>query len=163
MPAAASNLDRTICELGLEDIERIAAIDRALSGRSRRRFYETRLAAARERPEEFIHIGAMRGGVLLGFVFARILSGEFGHAQSVAMLDAIGVEPHSQRLGVGQELMEDLVRRARARGVKTLQSQANWTSHSLLRFFEMSHFHLAARSALDRSVARPLVEAGEEV
>jgi GNAT superfamily N-acetyltransferase len=163
MPAASSTLDRSTCELGADDLERVMAIDRSLSGRSRRRFFEMRFAAARERPDNFIHIGVMRGGALRGFAFARILSGEFGRKQAVAMLDVVGVEPHSQRLGVGQELMEDLVRRAHARGVDSLQSQADWTNHSLLRFFEMSGFRLAPRSALERAVAEPMIEATEDV
>jgi GNAT superfamily N-acetyltransferase len=155
-------LDRSICDLGRGDLERIAAIDRSLTGRSRRRFFETRLAAARERPDGFIHIGVMRGGALRGFALARILSGEFGQEHTV-VLDVLGVEPHSQRLGVGQELMQDLVRRARDLGAKSLQSQAAWTDHSLLRFFEMSEFRLAARSALERPVAEPLAEMTEDV
>jgi GNAT superfamily N-acetyltransferase len=162
MATGSSALDRSICELGLGDLERIATIDRSLTGRSRRRFFATRLAAARERPDGFIHIGVMRGGALRGFALARILSGEFGREQ-VAVLDVMGVEPHSQRLGVGQELMENLVTRAQDRGVASLQSQAVWTDHSLLRFFEMSEFRLAARSALERPVAEPLAEMTEDV
>jgi GNAT superfamily N-acetyltransferase len=163
MATAALALDRSVCELNLDDLERITAIDRSLTGRARRRFFETRLAAARARPGEFIHIGVMRGGALRGFAFARLLSGEFGRKHPVALLDVIGVEPHSQRLGVGQDLMENLVRRARDRGAEQLQSQAVWTDHSLLRFFEMSGFRLAARSALERPVAEPLAEATDDV
>ena len=163
MATGSSALDRSICDLGLGDLERIVAIDRSLTGRTRRRFFEARFAAARERPDGFIHIGVMRGGTLRGFAFARILSGEFGRKRIVAMLDVIGVEPHSQRLGVGQELMENLVSRARDRGAASLQSQAVWTDHSLLRFFEMAGFRLATRSALERSVAEPMAEVAENV
>lgn len=163
MQAASPTLDRSVCELDLNDLERVTAIDRGLTGRSRRRFFEMRFSAARERPHNFIHIGVMRGGALRGFVFARILSGEFGRKQAVAMLDVVGVEPHSQRLGVGQELIENLMQRAKARGVDSLQTQAIWTNHSLLRFLEMAGFQLSARSALERSVAEPLQEANEDV
>jgi GNAT superfamily N-acetyltransferase len=163
MATVSSTLDRSIRELGMGDLERVTAIDRSLTGRARGRFFEMRVAAARERPESFIHVGVMRGGTLRGFAFMRILSGEFGRLGAVAMLDVVGVEPHSQRLGVGQELMQELVRRLRERGVDSLQSQAVWTNHALLRFFEMSGFQLAARSALERSVVEPLAEAIEDV
>jgi len=162
MPAALSNLDRTY-ELDIGDLERVAAIDRSLSGRSRRHFFETRLAAAREHPDRFIQIGARRGGMLRGFAFARILSGEFGRKQAVGLLDVIGVEPHSQRIGIGRELMENLLVCARERGVVSLQSQAAWTNHSLLRFFVTSGFRLAPRTALKRSVTEPLSEVNEDV
>lgn len=163
MATASSTLDRIVCELEIGDLDRVTMIDRSLTGRTRRRFFEMRFAAARERPESFIHLGVMRGGTLRGFAFARILAGEFGRQRAVAMLDVVGVEPHSQRLGVGQELMGELVRRVRERGADSLQSQAVWTNHALLRFFEMSGFQLAARSALERSVTEPLAEASEDV
>lgn len=161
--AASPSLDRSVCDLSVDDLARVTDIDRSLSGRARRRFFETRLAAARERPDGFIHIGVMRGGTLRGFAFARILSGEFGRQQAVFVLDVVGVEPQSQRIGVGQELMHELVKRARARGVDALQSQAAWTNGSLLRFLENSGFGLAPRSALERAVAQPLEETLEDV
>ena len=151
--------DRGLREIDVTDLERVVTIDRCLAGRSRRHFFEARFAAARERPDDFIHVGVMRGGALRGFALARIMSGEFGRQRKVALLDVIGVEAYSQRIGVGQELMTELVRRAQARGVGSLQSQAAWTNYSLLRFFEMSGFRLAPRSALERPVARPLTEA----
>jgi len=163
MATAPLAFDRSICDLAIGDLERVTAIDRSLTGRGRRRFFETRFAAARERPEGFIHIGVMRGGTLRGFACARILSGEFGRPQAIAVLDVVGVEPQSQRIGVGQELMAELVRRACERGVASLQSQAAWTNGSLLKFFEMADFRLAARSALERSVAEPLEEVLEDV
>lgn len=155
--------DERICELDAGDLERVVAIDRHLSGRSRRHFFEARFAAARERPGGFIHIGVMRGGMLRGFALARILAGEFGRQRAVAMLDVIGVEPHSRRIGIGQELMAELERRAKACGAGSLQSQAPWTDHALLRFFETSGFKLASRSALERPLAKPLAEAVEDV
>jgi hypothetical protein len=39
-----------------------------------------------------------------------------------------------------------------------LQSQAGWTNHALLRFFEASGFGLAPRLVLERSALTPLPE-----
>lgn len=149
--------------LGFADVERVIAIDRAHTGQSRRRFFEKRFAAAAARPQDFVPIGIHRGGALRGFAIARILRGEFGREQAVAVLDAVGVEPHSRELGVGRALMNELTAALDRVGVCSLQSQAAWNNHDLVRFFAASGFALAPRLVLERSVAEPLHEASEEV
>ena len=78
------------------------------------------------------------------------------------MLDAIGVEAEVQETGVGRELMDGLIETMRSAGVDTLQSQAAWTDHGLMRFFDASGFKLARRVALERSVSEPLAEPSAE-
>lgn len=148
--------------LGVDDLERVIAIDRAHTGHSRRHFFEKRMAAARQHPHDFIQVGVTSAGSLRGFAIARVLRGEFGHEHAVAVLDAVGVDPESQERGVGEALMEELIGRLREMGVRSLQSQVQWGSHNLLRFFDASGFALAPRLALERSVAERLDEASEE-
>jgi GNAT superfamily N-acetyltransferase len=147
----------------MDDIERVIAIDREHSGYSRRRFFKKRFAAVAAEPDDYFHIGVMRGGFLLGFAIARILRGEFGHERAVAVLDAIGVEAESQEHGIGQALMDGLGEIMRCKGVRSLQSQADWTNHRLLRFFHAAGFQLAPRVALQRPINEVLVETAEEV
>jgi ribosomal protein S18 acetylase RimI-like enzyme len=149
--------------LAADDVERVIAIDRSHTGKTRRHFFEKRFAAAKARPEEFIHVGIHAGGALQGFAIARILRGEFGRDHAIAVLDAVGVEPASQDRGVGQALMQELAEIVSRMGVQSLQSQADWTNHHLLHFFDGSGFTLAPRLALERSVAEPLDEASEQV
>jgi GNAT superfamily N-acetyltransferase len=149
--------------LDLGDLERVIAIDSAHTGRSRRRFFEKRFAAAAARPQDFVPIGIHRGGALRGFAIARILGGEFGHEQATAVLDAVGVEPHSRERGVGRALINELIEALDRLGVHSLQSQTAWNNHDLVRFFAASGFALAPRLVLERSVAEPLHEAAEEV
>jgi GNAT superfamily N-acetyltransferase len=162
MSASATN-GSSIRMLASDDLERVITIDRVHTGRSRRRFFERRFAAADLHPEDYIQIGVTRGGALRGFVFARLLRGEFGREHLAAVLDAIGVELESQERGVGQNLMEELVGKLRAIGARTLHSQAEWSDSELLRFFAASGFKLAPRLALERSVAAPLDEESEDV
>jgi len=149
--------------LDANDIEQVIAIDRASSGQSRRHFFEKRFAAAKGQPEDFIHVGVEQDGSLRGYIIARVLRGEFGHEQVVAALDAIGVETESRERGIGQLLMRELMEAMARRGVSTLQSQADWTNHELVRFFDTSGFKLAPRLTLQRPVASPLDEAAEEI
>ena len=161
--APAVVTDRSVRSLGANDVERVIAIDAAHSGHARRRFFEKRFAAAAVQPEDYIHLGVTRGSALRGFVIARVLRGEFGQEHAVAVLDAIGVEAESRERGIGQSLMEELGKIMRQRGVRSLQSQADWTNYDLLRFFHAAGFELSPRLALQRPVNEPLVEPSEDV
>ncbi len=143
------------------DLQRIVAIDLEHTGRSRRHFFEKRLAAATTHAEDFVDIGVMRGGSLRGYAMARLLRGEFGREHVTAVLEAIGVETTSRDLGIGQVLMDGLSAALKAHGARWLQSQADWTSQAMLRFFEASGFELAPRMLLERSVTAPLAEPTE--
>ena len=162
MSNAAATKDNNVRPLLSTDLERVIAIDSAHVGAPRRRFFEKRLAHAEQHREDFVHVGVARDGVLVGFAFARILRGEFGREQAMATLDAFGVERGSQDRGVGRALMDGLTEVLRRKGVQSLQSQADWTNHVLLRFFDASGFGLAPRLILERSVLTPLAEPVED-
>ena len=140
------------------DLEQVIAIDSYHFGLQRRAFFEKRLAQARKQPHGYVQVGIDRSGVLAGFAFACILRGEFGRDQTSANLDAVGVLVSSREQGVGHALMEGLAEALRREGVQSLQSQAGWTNHALLRFFDASGFALAPRIVLERTTA-PLSEA----
>lgn len=158
MNSIAAGTGNSVRPLRDSDLERVIAIDSSHVGEPRRRFFEKRLDHAKRHPEDFVHIGVVRDNALVGFVFARILRGEFGRKQATATLDALGVEHDSQTRGVGRTLMSSLTEIMRQKGVQSLQSQAAWTSHALLRFFDASGFGLAPRMTLERSVLTPLAE-----
>jgi GNAT superfamily N-acetyltransferase len=161
MPAPATP-DTGPRALDAGDLERVIAIDRSPGGHTRRRFFEKRFAAAAAHPEDFVHVGMMRGGALRGYALARLLRGEFGREHVTAVLDAVGVEPSSRETGIGRALLQELVARLRAQGARTLHSQAEWSEPELTRFFAATGFKLAPRVALERSLATPLVEPSEE-
>ena len=163
MNAVSDVFEDRVRPLGGGDVERVIAIDCSYSGYSRRHFFEKRFAAAAAHPDDFIHLGAVCGGSLRGFAIARVLRGEFGHAHTVAVLDSIGVEPGSRERGFAQALMDELSRIMRRRGVRSLQSQADWTNHDLVRFFEAAGFELAPRLVLQRRVGELLIETSDEI
>ena len=162
MSNAAATTDSNVRPLRTSDLERVIAIDSAHVGEPRRRFFEKRLAHAKRHPDDFVHVGVARKGALVGFAFARILRGEFGREQAIATLDAVGVEHDSREHGVGRALMGGLIDVLRGKGVQSLQSQADWTNHGLLRFFDSSGFALAPRLVLERSVLTPLAEVTDD-
>jgi GNAT superfamily N-acetyltransferase len=163
MDAVSDNPNRNVRPLVAEDLESLIAIDRAHTGQMRRRYFEKHFAAARTHPEDVVQIGVDRDGSLRGFAIARILRGEFGHEQAVAVLDAVGVEPESQERGVGHALMAELTAALRRQAVQSIHTQSSWRDRSLLRFFDASGFELAPRLVLERSVTTPLDETIDEV
>jgi len=153
----------SIRPLRLDDLERVIAIDKAHTGSGRRRFMERRLKAAQTAPGDFMQIGVECAGTLAGFALGRVLYGEFGMVEPVAVLDAIGVDRASQEQGCGHALMAGLLELLRSKGVQTLHSQAEWTSHGLLKFFDSTGFVLARRVVLERGTAQSISEQGEEI
>ena len=158
MSMAAASTDTRVRPLVPADLERVIVIDSGHVGAPRRRFFERRLAHAEKHPRDFVHVGVVRDGALSGFAFARILRGEFGREQAIATLDAFGVDRSVQERGVGHALMDGVAAVLRHKGVHSLQSQADWTNHALLRFFDATGFTLAPRLMLERSVLAPLAE-----
>lgn len=154
--------NRAARPLVADDIERVVAIDRAHSGHTRRSFFEKRFAAAAAHPDDYILIGLMRGGSMRGFATARILRGEFGREHAVALLDGLGVAIECQEMGVGHELINELLGTLSRMGVRSLQSQAGWKDHNLVRFFASSGFELAPRLVLERAT-QPLDEVSEDI
>jgi N-acetylglutamate synthase-like GNAT family acetyltransferase len=163
MTSAASPSNRGARTLCAKDAQRVAAIDRAHTGHLRNSFFEKRFAAAEANPNDFVHIGVVRGGSLRGFILAHLERGEFGRDDIIGVFDAVGVEPEVQERGVGQDLFEELIAVMRQKGVRKLYSEANWTNHSLMRFLDASGFVISPRLVLERPVAEVLAENSEEV
>ncbi len=136
--------------LSAADLDAVVAIDKAATGVSRRGYYEKRLAAATSRPKDFVYSGLEVDGELVGFAFAKLVSGEFGKPGASAALDAIGVDPAHGHKGHGQALLEDVERVLAAKGVKTLSSQVEWGS-AMVGFLGGAGFELAPRLVLTRS------------
>lgn len=155
--------DRSTRPIGLPDLEAVIAIDRAHAGHSRRHFFEKRFAAAKARPDDFISIGVLTKDKLCGFAIARVMRGEFGRRDAVAVVDALGVEPESREHGLGQMLMEGLIEMSRQKGARSVQSQVNWKNGELLRFFNSAGFDLAPRLALERPVGALHEESDEDL
>jgi len=142
----------TIRPLHASDLDAIVALDRRQIGRSRRGVYAKRMEAIARRPEDFLALAAEDGRGLAGFAVARILTGEFGAAASSAALDMIGVDPAYRGRGLGGALLAAIEDEARARGARTVTTEAAWTDGSLLGFFAAAGFAVAPRLVVERPI-----------
>lgn len=134
------------------DLDPVVAIDKAVSGRSRRGFYEKRLAHLSRDPAAFVALAAERDGRLVGFVFARLYEGEFGGKVPEAALDAIGVAAEARHQGVGKHLLDGMVAAMRIHGITEIATQTDWSDTGLIGFFAETGFSLAPRLVLERAV-----------
>lgn len=133
-----------------EDLEQVAAIDSQIVGKPRRGFFIKRLAVAVEAPEGFITCAACAGDKLLGYAFARVQDGDFGSAQTVAVLDVLGVDRGSRGRGVGKALLAGIECRMTKKHIYTLRTEIDWTDHDMTRFFAATAFRLAPIQSVSR-------------
>lgn len=145
-----ANNDITIRPLTVDDLDAVVTVDRRASEVSRRGFFEKWIKARARDERTFVALAACIGDELIGFALAHILDGEFGGAATVAVLDALSVDPGHKASGVGHQLMDALSAGARERGASELQTQAGWDEPELLGFFASVGFTLAPRLVLER-------------
>ncbi len=144
------------------DLDAVVEIDRRITGRSRRIFFERRLKAALADPAGFIVVAveaedASSGactGACTGFAITRLQNGEFGDDRRVAVLDVIGVDPAHRGAGVGSLLLEGITAGMKRCDVGELRTQVDWRDQELIRFFAVAGFGLAPRQVLERATAR---------
>ena len=115
----------TIRPLEAGDLDAVIAIDTVTAGRVRRGFFERRFAAAAKDPARFVYVGAADGGRLKGFALVYILAGEYGTAEKIAVLDAIGVEPEAQGQGIGRALLGRIDETMRKKNIGEMRTQSD--------------------------------------
>ncbi|MBM3991531.1 MAG: GNAT family N-acetyltransferase [Planctomycetes bacterium] len=135
--------------LRLRDLDAVIEVDSRNAGRRRTEYFKVKLAQAIADTGIQISLAAERGGVLVGFLLARVYYGEFGSVEKAAVLDTIGVHPDQQGQGAGAALLRQLRHNLLALGIQKLQTQVRWEDPTLLAFFHRSGFRPAARIDLD--------------
>ena len=139
--------------LASRQLDAVVAIDAALIGRSRRAYFERRLAAARRDAQRHVQVALDADGILAGFMLGRVLEGEFGRSEPQLRLEAFGVRPAAQHRGVGHELGTAFEAEAAKRGIAEIRTTALWRHHELLRFLDRAGYRLADSTILDCAVA----------
>ncbi len=133
------------------DFEAVVEIDRRITGRSRRVFFERRLNAALADPTGFLFVAMESAGALSGFAIARMQNGEFGDDRRAAVLDMLGVDPDSQRGGIGGTLLSSILALMKKRDLHELRTQVAWHDQALMPFFAAAGFSLAPQQVLERA------------
>jgi len=138
--------------LAREDLDAVVAIDALAQGRSRRPYFERRLAAALREPQWHVQFACTGDDRLAGYVLGRVLDGEFGCAERALLIEAIGARHDAKGAGVGRRLLDALTENARRLGAGELRTQAAWNDHPMLRWLDENAFSLAPSHIVDRPV-----------
>ncbi|MCX7960656.1 MAG: GNAT family N-acetyltransferase [Burkholderiales bacterium] len=141
-----------IRSLAAGDLDAVVALDAALAGRTRRAYFERRLAAALRHPALHIQYAIESQGALAGFVLARMLEGEFGRASRAVRLETIGVAAAERNRGVGRALHAELEDEAARRGATEVRTGASWREHAMLAFLDAIGYRLAPAFVLECAV-----------
>lgn len=134
----------------LEDLEAVVGIDQAATGRRRTQYFSKMLERALGGGGVQISLVAETDRRVVGYVVGTVFYGEFGIAEPVATIDAIGVDSDSRRQNVGGALMQQLKTNLGALGVSGLRSEVSWDNFDLLAFFRRQGFAPARRLCLER-------------
>ena len=138
--------------LARTDLDQVVDLDAANSGRTRRVYFERRLAAALRQPELHVQFAAEQNGKLCGHALGRVLEGEFGRTQPGLRLEMISVAPSAQSHGIGRALHEALETEARKRSISELRTAVAWRDHMMLRFLGGLGYALAPAQVIQCEV-----------
>jgi len=149
MSSPALTLHSKLRPLAARDLDRVVWIDASLRGRTRRAYFERRLAAAARDPERHLQLGVETDGRLAGHMLGRALEGEFGRTEPEVRLEAFGVVGAAQGHGLGAALLKAFEDEAARRGLRQVRTTALWREHALLAFFDRAGFRLSPVHILD--------------
>ena len=134
------------------DLDAIVRIDKRITGRNRRVYYERKLSEALRESGVRVSLVAESAGQLTGFVMARVDYGDFGQAETSAIVDTLGVDPLVTGSRIGQALMSQLLLNLRALQVETVRTEVQWQDFGLVRFLSRCGFEPAQQLVLSRCI-----------
>ncbi len=136
------------------DMEAVVNLDAKIAGRRRERYFDTKLKMALADTGVEVSLAAELDGLFVGFLIARVYYGEFGRAETTAVLDTLDVHPDFRSKGVGSALLRQLRTNLHALKISTLQTEVGWDDQDILRFFHRQGFQMAPRLCLDLDVSQ---------
>jgi ribosomal protein S18 acetylase RimI-like enzyme len=147
-----NDTDVTVRGLRPDDLQAVIALDARNTGRRRDAFFKIKLQQNLAETGIKVSLAAELDGIFVGFLLARVLYGEFGLPEPVAVLDTLDVHPEFRGRGVGHALLEQLRVNLCGLRVTTLRTEVGWDEFDLLGFFHHEGFAPAQRLCLDMAV-----------
>lgn len=135
-----------------DDLDAIVRIDKRLTGRDRRNYYQRKLENVMSSSAVRVSLIAEIDGAPVGYVMARVDYGEFGTFEPVAIIDTIGVDPGFGRLGIGRALMSQLMANLSNLLIETVRTELTWDNFSLLDFLQKTGFTPSQHLVLTKHV-----------
>jgi predicted N-acetyltransferase YhbS len=128
-----------IRSLKKEDLETIVEIDGRVLGDKRRDYWERKLERVDHRFSQVSLVAEVEGNVV-GFILGDVSGWEFGVPNTIGWIDTIGVNPIYQKKGLATALAQELIKKLKTIGVKTIYTLVSWNDWDLLQFFHAMGF-----------------------
>jgi predicted N-acetyltransferase YhbS len=128
-----------IRSLKKEDLETIVEIDGKVLGDKRRDYWEKKLERVDNRSSQVSLVAEVEGNVV-GFILGDVSGWEFGVPNTMGWIDTIGVDPIYQKKGLATALAQELIKKLKTIGVKTIYTLVSWNDWDLLQFFHAMGF-----------------------
>jgi len=135
-----------------DDLQQIIRIDRRITNRDRSAYLQRKTAQVLQESGVRISLVAEGDERLVGFIMAKVDYGEFGHTDTVAVIDTIGVDPSEQSHNVGRALVSQLLRNLSSLRVETVRTEVPWQDFGLNRFLAQCGFAPAQRLAFSLDI-----------
>lgn len=135
--------------LQASDLDALIRVDAASMGRRRTEYFQSKVDQALGGGKLQSSLVAELDGSVVGFVLASIYYGEFGQAEPVAVVEALGVDPAFRGKHAGQALMRQLVMNLRGLRVERIETQVTFKQTDVLEFLSAQGFRPAARICLE--------------
>ena len=129
----------------IDDFNAVVGIDEKILKASRLKYYEMKFDKL-FKSKEFLPtslVAEVEDGTVVGFVMGELYIGEYGISQVGATLDTIGVDPHYQRNGIGEQLIDEFMDHLRDLGVKKINTLVDRNDAKLIHFFRANQFSSA--------------------
>ena len=139
---------RPVRSLAESDLDSIARIDRHITNENRLGYLTQKVAEVTSDSGIRISMVAEDEGLVAGFIMARVDYGDFGRADSTAVVDTIGVGPEYKGKGIGSALMAQLLDNLASLQVDNLRTEVEWDNFELNRFLADCDFRPAQQISL---------------
>jgi ribosomal protein S18 acetylase RimI-like enzyme len=115
------------------DMERVAAIDSAITGTPKPTYWPQTFRRYATRAQRYFLVAEVKGEVC-GFILGEERAWEFG-SPPCGWIFAIGVDPENREGGIGSRLYEEIARRMRDNGMTTLRTMLSREDALNMAFF----------------------------
>jgi len=125
--------------LSKEDLEAIVEIDAKVLGENRKDYWDKKLRLTNDKSSQVSLVAEVEGKIL-GFILGDVSGWEFGVSDTIGWINTIGVDPAYQKKGLATALANELIKRLKVIGVRTIYTLVSWNDWDLLQFFHAMGF-----------------------
>jgi ribosomal protein S18 acetylase RimI-like enzyme len=138
----------------VDDFDAVVGIDEKVLKASRPEYYEMKFEQL-FKSKDYLPaslVAEEEDGTVVGFVMGELYMGEYGIFQEEARLDTIGVDPHYQHKGIGEQLINEFMDHLRKVGVQKINTLVDWNDSKLIHFFSVNQFSPSKTINLERGL-----------